>query len=247
MQDVIVDRPRTGGQYDYKQIRRSQKNQFNQLSKVGMKKPYGWEHKSQSDVLGPLKGFLKSNVGRPWNKVWSEVCEKTDSRTILGSHLRDHIRWMVELDVEVLEDGVYTRYGRYSRYPLRRGFYVNPDTGILCYIENKPFFSSYKKQESKLVRYHGLTFYKYDGIWYEVSVLPIPDYKGFTYGTYYDEHRRIHYNRDRFGYYLHSHIWLATGRDSCSYNYGESVYCTSKKQIGKRMIRKIERFINETR
>jgi len=60
-----------------------------------------------------------------------------------------------------------------------------------------------------------------------------------------DSSRNIHHNRDIFGNFIHDHIWVATGRNSCKYNYGEAVYAVAKKQIGKRMIRKIEKFLGE--
>lgn len=48
------------------------------------------------DRLAPLQRWLRSNVGRPWRKVFRELCERHDVRTTKGWHLRDHLR--MELD-----------------------------------------------------------------------------------------------------------------------------------------------------
>ncbi len=42
------------------------------------------------DRTKPLYNFLKSNAGRPWNDVFSEICEHADLREVRGKHLREH-------------------------------------------------------------------------------------------------------------------------------------------------------------
>jgi hypothetical protein len=239
MQEIIIDRPRRGSRYKYKDFRRSERGH-----QRGMKRPYGYDRKSQTDVLGPLERFLKSNVGRPWNKVWSEVCQQADSRTVVGSHLRDHVLYFVNLYVRIDNDGVYSTGGMggyHSRFPLVDTFYVHPNTGLLCYIrKGKPKWS---QPESKIVRYHGLEFYKHNDVWYEIETHPIN--KKDPSMIFYDSNRRQHYNRDVFGYIISDYIWPASGVDSCFKAYGEKVYATVKRQIGKRMIRKIEKYIGK--
>lgn len=43
----------------------------------GMRRPaaeiLGWDRKQFSDLLGPLRRYLQSKVGQPWNKVVSEI------------------------------------------------------------------------------------------------------------------------------------------------------------------------------
>lgn len=49
------------------------------------------------DKLGPVYRYLQSQVGRPWDKVRSEVFEKFDARTTAGRHiLHDHLLSLVE-------------------------------------------------------------------------------------------------------------------------------------------------------
>lgn len=52
--------------------------------------------KLPADRLQPLKKYLRKNVGRPFNKIWAEVCEVADNRSIRGFHLRQHLAWLVD-------------------------------------------------------------------------------------------------------------------------------------------------------
>jgi hypothetical protein len=227
MHKVIVEKPRANRGLDYKNIRRSD-SEFNGLSKVSMKKPYGYDRREQTDVLGPLKKFLKSKIGQPWNDVWSEVCKVNDNRSVIGSHVRDHIRWMVEFNIVKCEDGLYSYYGRYSRFPLKNSFYVD-QKGILCYTGS----TKYKryKPKKKIINLNGLYFYKHEGIWYKVEICHMPKNNNNSFWP----------GKDAFGYYL-DNVGYPT---DCKSVYGEAVYVVSKKQIGKRMIKILEKFINE--
>jgi len=50
---------------------------------------YADSQKRFSDVLGPLRGFLRSNIGRPWDNVFSELRQALDVRKVTGApHLR---------------------------------------------------------------------------------------------------------------------------------------------------------------
>ena len=67
--------------------------------------------KDFSDVLGPLRRYLHKQVGRPWNKIWSEITQTLDSRSLTGLHIFDHIRWEVEQKAWIGEDGRRTASG----------------------------------------------------------------------------------------------------------------------------------------
>jgi hypothetical protein len=60
------------------------------------RRQYGWNAKEFSDVLGPLRRYLRKQVGRPWDHVWSEMTHTLDNRSPTGQHIFDHIRWEVE-------------------------------------------------------------------------------------------------------------------------------------------------------
>lgn len=52
---------------------------------------------NQTDKLRPVWRMLDTFVGRPWAKVFAEICEKFDSRTLTGRHvLHDHIMQSID-------------------------------------------------------------------------------------------------------------------------------------------------------
>lgn len=107
---------------------------------------YGYDHKSFTDVLGPLKGFLRSNIGRPWDKVFSELRQGLDIRKVTGRHIFDHLEWMVETDCWI---GTDRKVYAHPRGREVTGFYVHPKTGILCFSE-KP--SARQRKKERLMR-----------------------------------------------------------------------------------------------
>lgn len=49
------------------------------------------------DKLGPAKRWLNAQVGRPWTKVYADLCARFDTRTVAGRHVvHDHMLGWVE-------------------------------------------------------------------------------------------------------------------------------------------------------
>jgi hypothetical protein len=71
-------------------------------------------------------------VGRPWDKVWSEITRNLDSRSLTGQHIFDHIKWEVEQHV-LLRQGGSLYCARWSEIVPVSGLYVHPTTRLLCY------------------------------------------------------------------------------------------------------------------
>lgn len=100
---------------------------------VSRGRQYGWNAKEFSDQINPLKRYLRSCIGRPWNKVHSELSLKLDRRSISGSHIWDHVMWEIETDCYIGADGLaYSNIRKYSRgeWPIV-GLYVHPKTGLI--------------------------------------------------------------------------------------------------------------------
>lgn len=100
--------------------------------------------KSFTDVLGPLVKFLQSNVGRPWDKVYSELCAHLDRRKTTGRHVFQHLEDFVEVHCFIGDDGeIYacTEYQGVRAIGIqrwrRRRFFVHPFTGLLCREEKR--------------------------------------------------------------------------------------------------------------
>ena len=99
---------------------------------VSRHRQYGWNAKEFSDSLGPLRGYLRKQVGRPWDKVWSEITATLDSRSLTGQHIFDHIRWEVELDAWFGNDGRVYHKRRWGTVASVSGLYVHPVTRLLA-------------------------------------------------------------------------------------------------------------------
>lgn len=97
----------------------------------GQKLPY--DSKNFTDVLGPLRRYLVKQVGRPWDKVNSELSKILSKRSLQGQHIWTHVWIEVEKDCYLGEDGkVYNRRYRWRPDPVSHCLYVHPRTGLLC-------------------------------------------------------------------------------------------------------------------
>ena len=48
-------------------------------------------NKELNENLAPLYRFVQSQVGRPWNKIYSEIREFTNSNNTVQQHVLDHL------------------------------------------------------------------------------------------------------------------------------------------------------------
>jgi hypothetical protein len=147
MAKVIVERPRFGSRLRSRRCnghrRDEQKLGVAALPKFeGMKRPYGHDTKGLNEHLGPLRRYLDSKVGQPWDKVFGEICAHIRCDSAVQSHVRDHVMDYVCRNA-VLIDGVPCEgdgrnYGR-PLHDSRRWswWYVCPASGILKRIERR--------------------------------------------------------------------------------------------------------------
>jgi hypothetical protein len=100
---------------------------------VARRRQYGYDAKEFSDLINPLKRFLRSCVGRPWDKVHSELSRTVDRRSITGSHIWDHVMWEIETDYCIGEDRLaYSNRRRFMSTDIPiDGLYVHPKTGLI--------------------------------------------------------------------------------------------------------------------
>jgi hypothetical protein len=88
--------------------------------------------KNFSDVLGPLRRYLRKQVGRPWDTIWSEITQTLDSRSLAGQHIFEHIRWEVERHAWIADDGRVYCKPEWGAVRTVEGLYVHPITRLLC-------------------------------------------------------------------------------------------------------------------
>src|SRR5882724_11253407 len=123
MYKVIVERPRRGKAGDAAAARL--RKDFEGPMRLGMRAGYGY--RSLNENLAPLRRYLHAQIGRPWNKVFSEICAGIDRRNTVQQHIHQHIRDFIATDVAVREDSIFQE------------FYVNPSSGLIC--RNKDYRS----------------------------------------------------------------------------------------------------------
>src|SRR5262249_31745932 len=89
-----------------------------------------------NEHLGPLRRYLNSQVGRPWDQVFSEICANIDRSSAVQDHVRDHIETYVTRHVILIDDVPRSGEGDWDHgKPLHhmrwRPWYVCPRTGLL--------------------------------------------------------------------------------------------------------------------
>lgn len=132
MYKVIVERPRRGGGY------RSEIPMPVDLDDSPKQEGLKRRHRSQKGLnenLRPLERYLAAQVGRPWNKVYSEISAGIDRRNTVQQHIHQHLEDFVAVKV-MRRDGVLLhqrRWGGLEPIASEWGprFFVDPDSGLL--------------------------------------------------------------------------------------------------------------------
>lgn len=188
MYKVIVERPRAGRAWAGATAKsaRVYRNRDDTPSKIGMKKGQA-SRKGLNENLSPLKRWLESQVNRPWDKVYGELCANIDRRNTVQEHIFAHIDNFVERDVKVVDGELYVLlYWHSNLSPIgqsRASLYVDPRTGILRknklrdrwrreVLESRQAaklkVKSQRREISATAQLHRL-----DGIWYHVTLAPL--------------------------------------------------------------------------
>jgi hypothetical protein len=111
MKDLLVNTGRYGNHSGNALSRRARLKKMD-IDDLPSRLPSGRHRvgdKEQGDRLKPLRRFLTTNCGRLWDDVYKEICAVTDSDTIRGYHLRQHVwNYVVPNNYDV---GHNKRYG----------------------------------------------------------------------------------------------------------------------------------------
>ncbi len=141
MAKVVTERPRHGHKNKSKKTTGSLIRNYDPDAEydepvrlpISRNRQYGGFRKEFSDLINPLRRYLRSCVGRPWNKVHSELSQKLDRRSVTGSHIWDHVMWEIETDCHIGPDRL--AYSNRPRFRHQRGpidgLYVHPRTGLI--------------------------------------------------------------------------------------------------------------------
>ena len=231
MQKVLTERPRRKGRYrDDSYVSRDPEDWGPGKESMSWHR-YGRD-KDFSDHLGPVRRFLESNIGRPWNKIWSEVCEHAKLNSVQGRHLRQHVWDYVEHNVVEIRNKVPYATSRHNGLIEVNGFWEHPKTGILH--KNRDYVSPWKKvpkpENPDLKIIDDIYYGRIDGVWYELEMTII-------------EMSRFLGGRDKFLNIaispLDSSIRYCSNVDKLQTTYGKRIFCSNKRQLNKKEKKKL--------
>jgi hypothetical protein len=171
MAKVIVERPRVGSRAPARKKGYRKYVQRIGIENLPLREPLlgHWRGPGRwlNEHLGPMRRFLRSNVGRPWNKVHQELCEHVCFDNPVQSHVLTHVFDYVQQHVELRGREVFSldrwRRGR----PLDPGMmYICPMTGLLKLVKSPVAHRpSERVGLGKLSQYH-----RRDGAWWELRL-----------------------------------------------------------------------------
>lgn len=185
---VIVERPRRTSSYAYKRDGRRYRNQEDAPMVLGMKRGYS-DRKWLNENLAPLERYLESQVDRPWNKVYSDICAQIDTRSTVKQHILQHLEDFVALDVRVIGDEIFV-LGGWQKTPVRLQesrfkLFVDPRSGILRQNRRHKSWSQQQRDQraaeqaaqsaNRRVIGEMVQWHRVDGIWYEVELDTLPE------------------------------------------------------------------------
>jgi len=188
--------------------------------------------KGLSDLLGPLKRWLQSQVGRHWNDVYSEACAVIKPDSVIRAHIKTHLLQFVErhtfmhnrtvciLDTGYLGRGIIEVTER--RYGCSR-FFVHPDTGLLHAIPQKSWQAL--RAQGRAARAENFRWLDRDfalkqieGIWFACQFRVVPA-------------------EGRFKAYDYA-VGQEVGRGGLLLREGKYLHCIAKRQLSRRELRR---------
>jgi hypothetical protein len=124
------------------------------------------ERKDERTSRAAFEKFLRQNVGRPWDHVYSEICEHTkDAQGLLFR--QQMLEWCVDQTVRYNEEGELVSSHGY-RVNLSGYFYVDPK-GFLRYGGDRPAYKT-TPRESRIFKIKRQEYVRYDDVWYRVTM-----------------------------------------------------------------------------
>lgn len=230
MHKVVIERPRWNPGPG-KQGRRANLPDELLPKFEGIKRPYACR-KGLTDLLGPLKRWLQSQVGRHWNDVYSEACAVIKPDSIIRAHIKTHLLQFVErhtfmhdgkvcvLDTGYMGRGVIAVTER--RYGCSR-FFIHPESGVLCAIpqkSHKALRAQRRAARSETFRWLGCNFAlkQFGGIWFACQFRVVPP-------------------EGRFKAYDHA-VAQHVGRGGLVRRNGQYLHCFAKRQLSRRELRR---------
>jgi hypothetical protein len=249
MYKVIVERPRRAKEGDAAAARL--RRDYDGPMRLGMRAGYGY--RSLNENLAPLRRYLRAQLGRPWNKVFSEICAGIDRRNTVQQHIHQHIRDFIAIDVEVCEGRLVDLADRWRFLRrdsgLAQELYVDPRSGLIHlnrhYRAWRRDAAAHRERETvevasrRRVVDETTLLLLLEGIWYRVEVEGLPTERVVENAIDGKTHRRV-IVEPRYDVVLRKPISRAVQADlrQCKELYGSTdLYAVSKRQISTREIK----------
>ncbi len=220
MAKIIVERPRGGGGYKTPKgsLRALQRMPMDEWpTKEGMQRHWSRNPKWLNENLAPLRRFLRSNLGRHWDDVNSEIRERINLNSVVQLHIWQHV-------IQYVCINVFEREGIYLDQSGRRiwqRFYVDPETRMLR--ENPNYRRRKVAAPKEYLTVDALTQYrKLNGIWFEVQLKPLPNDRALVWDVVLKCYC-IHKTYATFAQY-----------------YGDHAYAVGKRQLNSKEIQALK-------
>ena len=217
---VIVERPRSGAGFRVNRSRLAGEDDLPR--RIGMKRfrtLNNTRSKWLNENLAPLERYLMKQIGRPWSKVYSEICENLDANNTVQQHVRDHLQDFIVVKVATGRDGklidgnTRTGWTRAVEAPWRQKLYVDPKDGIIkrsvklwrkLGIDPTPPWKRRRDDDGHpdpFVRKidAATELHRIDGVWYEIRFRKI-DKADTTQAVYDKLQRRLVWPGERHAY-----------------------------------------------
>lgn len=131
---------------------------------------------------GPVLQWLRQQVGRPWDAVYSELCETFDRRNGVYDCVLEKVLSNIEIhNVYLNEDQMACCRSPYGDYQLG-GLYVHPTTRLLCLQEyDRMSRARWRAQQaaqaevSKVQVSRFLQLRKLDGLWFWIELAEVTE------------------------------------------------------------------------
>lgn len=199
----------------------------------GIKRCWQGNIKYFNEHLGPLRRYLDSQVGRPWNKVFSEICTHINRNSAVQDHVRDHVEAYVVVHV-LLINGVLCNgeggwnYGRPLREMGWKLWYVCPRSGLLRRVKNSGKKRPCRPKIDKPPRYirisDSLQCRFIENGWHLVTLKPLP----------LEARHRL--QCDEIDILLNRCVAYINPCEAQE-QYGAEVYAVAKRRLGRRELR----------
>jgi hypothetical protein len=246
MYKVIVERPRRGKSSNA--IAARLRRDFDGPMQLGMRAGYG--RPSLNENLAPLRRYLHAQIGRPWNKVFSEICAGIDRRNTVQQHVHQHIHTFIATNVDVRNGRLVDLGGWTFLWPdsgMSQELYVDPRTGL---IRRNKLYGSWRRTVAERRRREQLEIAArrrivdertqlllLDDVWFQVEVDVLPAAR-VVVGVGQPP-RRVR-PESRYDVVLRRNISreIAADLQHCEHLYGPgNLYAASKRQISTREIK----------